>query len=190
MFMHVRVYISICSYDVESEYPMMILEYNIGPDTLVIDPSEEEKKLCYSTPLSEYKTWHLETGETIHVGGIYYRKDKESVLKKIVSKIFNERKMFKKKMFEARDSGNKDLEKYYKSQQLIRKILINSMYGVLGNQHFHLYNNNCAMTITLSGQELIKYLSETINDYFMNYFYLNTKYFPIEDENNKLKIML
>lgn len=181
------LYKYLTSYDVESEYPMMILEYNIGPDTLVIDPSEEEKKLCYSTPLSEYKTWHLETGETIHVGGIYYRKDKESVLKKIVSKIFNERKMFKKKMFEARDSGNKDLEKYYKSQQLIRKILINSMYGVLGNQHFHLYNNNCAMTITLSGQELIKYLSETINDYFMNYFYQNTKYFPIEDENNKLK---
>jgi len=181
------MYQKVVSLDVASMYPHMIMQYNIGPDTLVLNPSEEEKKNLYSCPVSEYKTWNLTGGEKLKVGGIYYRKDKVSVLSKIVSKIFNERKDMKKLMYEARDNGDKDLQSYYDRQQQIRKILINSMYGVLGNKHFHLYNNYCAMTITLSSQHLIKYLSETTNDYFKNYFWQNKTYFPIRDEKNKLK---
>jgi DNA polymerase elongation subunit (family B) len=173
------------SYDVESMYPTQILKFNIGPDTLVKDPID--KSNCYTTPLSEYKTWEMEDGETYRIGGIYYRNDKEGILKQVTSKIFKERKDFKNLMKRAGKEGNLDLESYYNRQQHIRKILINSMYGVLGNQYFHLYNNDCASTITLASQKLIKYLGDTLNDYFKNHFYLDKKYFPVEDLNNKLK---
>jgi len=178
---------NVISFDVESMYPSLIRSFNIGPDTIIVDPTEEEKKICYSTPLSEYKTWDMADGSSIHIGGIYYRKDKISVLNKIVSKIFLERKEFKNQKNKAKKEGRSDLVEYYDKQQMIRKILINSMYGVLGNEHFHLFNLNCATTITLGAQHLIKYLSQTTNDYFKNYFYLDTNYFPITDESNKLQ---
>jgi len=181
------MYEKIVSFDVASMYPHMLMEYNIGPDTLIENPTEEEKKYCYSTPLSEHKTWTIAGGEKFKVGGVYYRKDKVSILSKIVKKIFDERKEMKKLMYEARDKGDTNLQTYYDRQQQIRKILINSMYGVLGNKHFHLYNIKCAMTITLSSQHLIKYLSNTTNDYFKNYFWQNEDYFPVQDEKNKLE---
>jgi DNA polymerase elongation subunit (family B) len=170
---------NVVSFDFESLYPTLIRQFNIGPDTLVKDPSDDEKKNCYSTPLSKYKNWILPDGTTLNCGGIYFRKDKISVLNKIVTKIFKERKLFKNKMFEARDSGDRSLENYYKRQQLIRKILINSMYGVLGNKHFHLFNLDCARAITLSGQDIIKFISNSSNDYFKNYYLEN---FDVENK--------
>lgn len=160
------------SYDFSSLYPTLIRQYNISPETLVLNPSEEEKKNLYSTPLSEYKTWHLETGETISIGGIYYKKE-QGILSKIVTKISNEREEFKKKMFEARDKGDKSSEEFYRRHQLIKKILQNSLYGTISHEMFHLFNYNNAISITLGGQHLIKYVSETSDDYFKNYYLQN-----------------
>lgn len=177
----------VINFDVRSFYPHIIMTFNIGNDTIVVDPKKEEIPNLISTPLSEYKNWELDTGDTLYCGGIYYRKDKVSVLSKITSKIFNERLDFKNKQEEAIKNGNKELEDFYDKHQLIRKILINSLFGVLGNKYFHLYDINCARTITLAAQTLLKYLFDNTNDYLKNYFYQNEKYFKVIDEKNKLK---
>ena len=39
--------------------------------------------------------------------------------------------------------------------QLVKKVLLNSLYGALGNEHFLLYTNEMARSITLMGQCLI-----------------------------------
>lgn len=148
----------------------------------------------YKTPLSKEH-------------GIYYRKDKIGVLNEIVSKIFNERKHLKSKGKVAKglEKGNSvedianstgiplDLVKsmkeevqeegltssYYDTHQMIRKILINSIYGVLANRFFAFYNVNNAKAITLGGQDLIKYLSNCTNQYFKNHWHKTYhKFFP------------
>ncbi len=199
------------SYDVESEYPNMIMQYNIGPETLIKDPKNTEGLI--KTPLSEYKTWKTAQGDK-YVGGIYYDKSKKSILAQIVEKIFGERISLKLKRDickfrnkidtdEILKKLNIDLEyfntlekeiiaengneNYYEINQYVRKIQINSLYGALGTKYFHFYNVTNATAITLSGQSLILYLSNNINDYLKNYFYKNKTYFPIEDEKNKLK---
>jgi DNA polymerase elongation subunit (family B) len=154
--------------------------YNISPETLVLNPLNPEE--YQKTPLSETKTWNTTKGD-IQVGGVYYRKDRVGVLPSLVSDIFQERKMFKTKKKIAQSLGDEEILKtfpqelvqsvidengtpqYYDSMQYIRKILINSMYGVLGNQYFNFFNINNAMAVTLCGQELIKYLSNTLNQY-------------------------
>jgi DNA polymerase elongation subunit (family B) len=46
------------------------------------------------------------------------------------------------------------------------KILINSIYGAFGNKWFYFYNIDIAQSITLQGQNLIKFSIQAINFYF------------------------
>ena len=43
----------------------------------------------------------------------------------------------------------------YHVSQLVKKVLLNSLYGALGNEHFLLYTNEMARSITLMGQFFI-----------------------------------
>jgi len=197
----------VINFDVKSMYPHMLMQYNISPETLVLDPTEEEKKHLLKTPLSEYKTWDTANGD-FKIGGIYYKKNK-GVLPDIVEKIFNERTMLetKKNIADNRENGAKPEQlynkynkgmvdevfstnlnsEYYDSQQKIRKILINSIYGVLGNQFFNFFNINNAIAVTLSGQNLIKYLSNCINQYVKdNWHIVAKKLYPEIKEIKKI----
>ena len=61
---------------------------------------------------------------------------------------------------------------------MIRKILINSMYGVLGNRFFAFYNIQNAMAITIAGRDVIEYVSDNVNKYFREYWHKSFwKYF-------------
>ena len=45
------------------------------------------------------------------------------------------------------------------------KILLNSLYGALGNKYFRFFDQRIAEAITLSGQLSIKWAEVAINDY-------------------------
>jgi len=171
------------SFDVESLYPNMIMEYNIGPETI----RDCYKEGYIKTPLSEKKIWKTEQGN-FDIEDVYYERGK-GILSEIVEYIFNERKMYKEKMFikDGLDKNNslEDFDKkliqevknenfsdvYYKHQQMVRKILINSLYGVLCNEKFHFFNITNAMAITLGGQHLIKFLRKCLNHYMSVLFW-------------------
>lgn len=189
------VYEHVLSFDVESMYPHMIMMYNISPETLRMHP--EEPLGLYRTPGSD--RYECETpSRPFSVDGIYYSKDK-GVLPEIVENIFNSRKYFKSKMKVAKGIAEDlspeviakntymDLDfvqklynevktegypvSYYYDQQQIRKILINSMYGVLGNRHFPFYNIKNATAITIGGRDLIQFLSDKLNEYMKGYWH-------------------
>lgn len=184
----------ICSFDIASMYPHLIIMYNISPETLVLN--SENTNEYYKTPLTEYKTWDTADGD-FKIGGIQYRKDKKGIIAEIVEDTYKKRKRLKTKGFIVDAiENNRSLEKYpdelikevneegetseyYNSQQLIRKILLNSYYGVLNNEYFNLFNIHNSLTITLGGQHLIKYLSNTLNSYMKsNWHKVGPKLFP------------
>ena len=152
------------SFDAESLYPTNIMMFNISPETKVVNPSPEEikeKDLIKSA-----------------INKVYYIK-KEGVLPRIVKKIFQERKQYKKMMFEATKCGDKVNAIFFDSQQHIRKIMINSLYGVLGNKHFHFYDVDNARAITRGGRIAVRYLAENTNRYFREVWHnIAHKYFP------------
>ena len=188
-------YKHVVSFDVESMYPHMIMMYNISPETIVSDPKNPEDYI--KCPISKYKTWDTADGD-FKIGGIYYRKDKRGVLAEIVKDIFDDRKKLKKKMFIAKkieknsSYTNEKNEKiineikeeggtaeYYDSQQKIRKILINSIFGVLGNEYFNFFDTRNFIAVTLGAQDLIKYLSNSVNSYMkQNWHKVAPKIFP------------
>lgn len=59
-------------------------------------------------------------------------------------------------------------EDYWNTMQLSAKTFINSVYGVFGTSFFNLSNIDIAESITLQGQDLIKYSVIKLNDYFKN----------------------
>jgi DNA polymerase elongation subunit (family B) len=156
-------YINLSSIDATSLYPHEIMMNNISPETKVLNPSEEMKKDLIRTPIE----------------GVYYRKDIKGILPKMVSDIFKERKHFQALKKEAKAEHNEDLVQYYDSQQLIRKILINSVYGVLLNSYFHFYDADNGAVITAGGRDAIQYISNCINTYLHSEFYkISKKYYP------------
>jgi DNA polymerase elongation subunit (family B) len=157
-------YKHILSFDVTSLYPHNIMQFNISPETKVYNPNDDEiKENDYiKSPLN----------------GIYYKKEK-GFLPEIISGIFNDRKFHKNKMFEYSKIGNKELERYHDSQQMIRKILINSFYGTLANKGFRFYDVDNARVVTRAGRTLIRYLSDSVNRYFKEKWHIHyKKYFP------------
>ena len=52
------------------------------------------------------------------------------------------------------------------SQQMAIKILMNSLYGAMGNIGFRYFDYRIASAITLGGQLAIKWAEKTINQYF------------------------
>lgn len=59
----------------------------------------------------------------------------------------------------------KDKEDYYHTNEQSCKILINSIYGAMANQYYYNSNISMAESITLQGQDLIKYSVIVVNDY-------------------------
>lgn len=160
------------SEDAESLYPNNIIMYNISPETKVCKPTEEQIK---NDNLIESC-----------INGVYYKSEK-GVLPIVVDRIFTERKKFKKMASECYAKGDKDGYTFYDSQQMIRKILINSMYGVLANKHFHFYDVDNARAITRAGRVAIKYLAKCTNEYFANNWHkVGKKYFPNAPTEDKI----
>lgn len=53
------------------------------------------------------------------------------------------------------------------------KLLINSIYGAFGNKWFYFYNPDIAQSITLQGQDLIKFSIKAVNFYFREKWHLD-----------------
>jgi len=107
-------YKNLMSFDVESLYPHMVMMYNISPET----------KLSEDDIIGMDESEYIKTP----VPGVYYKKNVKGILPMIVEMIFKERKMFKKKMFDAHESGNVEDHEYFDSMQHNRKILINCFH--------------------------------------------------------------
>lgn len=58
-------------------------------------------------------------------------------------------------------------------QQYAIKIIINSLYGAFGNKHFYFYDPDIAQSITVQGQDLIKFSIKALNHYAMNKWHLD-----------------
>ena len=183
------------SYDFESLYPNIMIASNIDPSTLILDPTEEEiaNGDLIRTPASDYYSCQTEKGGLLEFDGIWYRKDIRGIIPQVVEKIFEERKHWKNlaKMADGIKASlsmedickNYEFQKavaqrFYKEvsenryesgfcdvQQYVRKILINSFYGVLGTPYFGFYNAKNAAAVTIWGRTIIQYISSEINSY-------------------------
>ena len=157
----------VVSFDLNSLYPHLIMQYNISPETLVErrHPSATVNGLL-SQKIDVPKEFAL------CANGAQYRKDIHGFLPEMMKKIYDERVQSKKLMILAKQeyqkTPTKELEKSiskYNNIQMARKIQLNSAYGAIGNQYFRYFNIVNAEAITLSGQVSIRWIEHKMNTY-------------------------
>ena len=157
----------VMSFDLNSLYPHLIMQYNISPETLVETkhPSANVDGLLNQDIdiSSEYATC---------ANGAQYRKDIKGFLPELMEKMYAERVVFKKRMLEAKQAYEKTPTKSLEKEiarcnniQMAKKISLNSAYGAIGNQYFRYYKLANAEAITLSGQVSIRWIENKMNDY-------------------------
>jgi DNA polymerase elongation subunit (family B) len=159
----------VASFDLNSLYPHLIMQYNMSPETLTdtrIDTNVD--KLLIKTPMN------VPVGLSTSGNGWCYTKDKKGFLPALMEEMYNNRSKFKKQMLKAEQEyeHNKDPQlvkdiSRLKNLQMAMKIALNSAYGAIGNKYFRYYDLRIAEGITLSGQLSIRWMANKLND-FMN----------------------
>ena len=159
----------VVSFDLNSLYPHLIMQYNISPETLLDErhPSATvDKILQRQVDLEKYSDY------AVCPNGAMYRKDVRGFLPELMEKMYNDRVIFKKKMLEAKQQYEKTKTKELEREisrcnniQMAKKISLNSAYGAIGNQYFRYYKLANAEAITMSGQVSIRWIERKMNSY-------------------------
>ena len=160
----------VVSFDLNSLYPHLIMQYNISPETIINSKNNLsiDKLLDKKYNLSKLK----ENDIAVAANGTMYKTDKQGFLPAMLEKEYNDRVTYKKKMIEAQQQYQKtkdkkllnDIAKYH-IIQFSKKISLNSAYGAIGNQYFRYYDHREAEAITTSGQLSIRWIEKKMNEY-------------------------
>ena len=161
----------VVSFDLNSLYPHLIMQYNISPETfsgmtsdttnvdMMLRKEVRTNKLFAQTP-----------------NGAKFSKRKQGFLPEILENLYDERVLWKRKMiehqreFEKTDDPrrkqelNRKIAIAYNNQQ-VRKISLNSAYGAIGNEWFRYFEIGLAEAVTSSGQLAIKWVEQAVNKY-------------------------
>ena len=155
----------VVSFDLNSLYPHLIMQYNISPETLI---DARHPTVTVDKILSEDVT--IDSEYAVCANGAQYRKDVRGFLPELMEKIYKDRTIYKKKMLEAKQQYEKTKTKTLEKEiarcnniQMARKIQLNSAYGAIGNQYFRYYKLANAEAITLSGQVSIRWIEDRMN---------------------------
>lgn len=107
-----------------------------------------------------------ESKYSLSSNGVLYRTDKIGVIPSILIDWFNLRKEYRKKAKEAFAKGDMVGYAHFDQRQYTIKILLNSVYGVLGLPVFRFYDRDNAEAVTSTGVTIIKTAAVAINEYY------------------------
>ena len=155
----------VVSFDLNSLYPHLIMQYNISPETLC----ESRHPTATVTGLLQ-KEIEIDGDYAVCANGAQYRKDVRGFLPELMDKMYGDRVIFKKKMIQAKKDYEKNQSNTLTKEiarcnniQMAKKIALNSAYGAIGNQYFRYYKLANAEAITLSGQVSIRWIENKMN---------------------------
>ena len=160
----------VTSFDLNSLYPNIIVQYNMSPETVVdgnlSDVSVESFLERRTINDSEY---------SVSPTGVRFSHERKGVIPTIIEQYYADRRIIKDKMLELDREYQKNPSKslQYKitslnNQQMAIKILMNSLYGALGNRWFRYFDQRVAESITMAGQLAIKWAERCVNDEMQN----------------------
>ena len=157
----------VCSFDLNSLYPHLIMQYNISPETLL--GTHEETGLVESMLNEEFDTTFLKEKDiTMTPNGSLYTRKYKGFFPSLMEKMYDDRVKYKKLLIDEQKKGRaadkNKLSQYY-NLQVNLKIALNSAYGALGNQWFRFYDVRNAEAVSVAGQLSIKWAEKAVNKY-------------------------
>lgn len=161
----------VVSFDLDSLYPHLIMQYNISPETFRRkDDTVTIESLLHRTVDEGVTSFCKENNLALAASGCMFDRDLQGFLPYLMETMYNDRVTFKKKMIEAKKVYEKDptyenkkaISRHH-NMQLAKKVQLNSVYGALSNIYFRWFDTDLAESITKSGQLSIRWIEEEIN---------------------------
>lgn len=186
----------VLSFDLNSLYPHLIMQYNISPE-------KKDQNRKTSTSVDRILSGEINKidGYSLTPNGCYFKNDSQGFLPEMMQSMYSDRVVYKEKMIEAqkayekeKDPGkklqySKDISRY-KNMQLARKVQLNSAYGAIGNQFFRFFDLDQATAITTAGQLSIRWAEERLNKYLNKTLKTENVDYVIASDTDSLYIVL
>jgi DNA polymerase elongation subunit (family B) len=176
----------VASFDLNSLYPHLMMQYNISPE-MIVEPADydDEMRKIIQRGVSVDKMLNKEVdlsglkGVTLTPNGQFFRTEQQGFLPKMLQEMYEDRKVYKKKMLVAKAEYEKESDpakKYeikkrvarYDNLQLAKKVSLNSAYGAMGSQYFRFYDLRQALGVTTAGQLSIRWIENKLNQFMNN----------------------
>jgi DNA polymerase elongation subunit (family B) len=161
----------VISFDLNSLYPHLMMQFNMSPETL---SDLRTSGVTVDNCLNKSRPKSIAPDHAICANGVHFRKDFRGTIPKIIEGLYTERKAVKKEMLATQQQmekgvvgkkvGEQTVTKL-NTQQMGIKIMMNALYGAMGNKWFRYYDVRFAEAVTTSGQLAIRWAEKTVNDY-------------------------
>lgn len=159
------------SFDLNSLYPHLIMQYNMSPETIT------DLKLDVSVNRLLQKECDLQEAYNndyaVAANGWCFTREKKGLLPTQMQLYYDKRVIYKKDMLKAKQEYENTKDPKWKMEisrlnnlQMAMKILLNSAYGACGNAYFRYFDIRIAEGITISGQLSIRWIANKLNGYF------------------------
>ena len=99
----------------------------------------------------------------LSANGTIFTTEFEGVIPGLLKRWYAERKELQKKLKKAKDAGNAAEIEYWDKRQLVKKILLNSLYGAILNPGCRFFDKRIGQSTTLTGRTIVKHMSAEVN---------------------------
>jgi len=97
----------------------------------------------------------------LSANGTIFTYEKQGIIPGLLTRWYSDRQIMQAKKKDAITEADKE---YWDKRQLVRKILLNSAYGALLNEHCRFYDKRIGQSVTLSGRQIVKHMSAHLNE--------------------------
>lgn len=185
----------VVSFDLNSLYPHLMLQYNMSPETYL----EDEREYVSQEMVLNDKYRNTDPKKSVCANGVCFTNEFKGVIPEIIDEYYGNRKVIKQNMLkveqaleDAKDPKEKEKLKREATQlhnaQMAIKIAMNSLYGATANIYFLYYINEMAEAITTSGQLSIRYAQKSVNNYLNKALKTNDKDYIIYIDTDSIYV--
>lgn len=181
----------VVSFDVASMYPHIIRQWNLSPEMI------RERSHVGEWTVDEFLSRQVKyrSDYVLAANGLETERDAEGFLPNMLKTLYDERVRFKgmakkckNELEHCTDPERKaELKRKisaYNNQQLVRKVNLNSAYGALGSAYFRFYDTDMAEAVTKTGQLIIRWVAQAVNDYLNKAFKTKQDYIIASDTDS------
>ena len=101
----------------------------------------------------------------LSANGTIFTYEKEGIIPGLLKRWYAERKDMQAKLKDAIKAENEIEEEYWDKRQLVKKILLNSLYGAILNAGCRFFDKRIGQSTTLTGRRIARHMASKVNEY-------------------------
>jgi DNA polymerase elongation subunit (family B) len=131
------------------------IDFNITVDWINGDETHHTAKELHAIIFNQDSNWSLSANGTI------FSYEREGIIPGLLERWYAERKELQAKLRKA--DTPEDIA-FWDKRQLIKKILLNSLYGAILNPHCRFFDKRIGQSTTLTGRAIAKHMDAHVNE--------------------------